>query len=72
MKEPWWSRTGIEPTDLLIKSGALPLSYGPVTKDAGTMLESGLASNQENGLTIVSGLVELPNFREDAVWNRSA
>ena len=42
MKEPWWSRTGIEPTDLLIESGALPLSYGPVSKDGMTMPESGL------------------------------
>jgi hypothetical protein len=45
VKEPWWSRTGIEPTDLLIKSGAPPLSYGPVTKDAGTMPECSSVSN---------------------------
>ena len=56
VQELWWSRTGIEPTDLLIQSGALPLSYGPVTKDAGTMHQCGSVSNQENGLAIVRGV----------------
>jgi hypothetical protein len=55
VQEPWWSRTGIEPTDFLIKSGAPPLSYGPVTKDAGTMPHCSSVSNQENGLATVRG-----------------
>jgi hypothetical protein len=45
VKEPWWSRTRIELADLLIKSGALPLSYSPITKDEMRMPEYGLASN---------------------------
>jgi hypothetical protein len=50
--EPDRNRTYRPPDE----SGALPLSYGPVTKDAGTMPECGLISNQENGLAIVRGL----------------
>jgi hypothetical protein len=56
VQESWWSRTGIEPIDLLINSGALPLSYGPVTKDAGTMPHCSSVSNQENGLATVRGV----------------
>jgi hypothetical protein len=44
-KKPWWSRTGIEPAGLLTKSGALPLSYGPVTKDGPTMPQGSLLIN---------------------------
>ncbi len=49
--EPDRSRTYRPPDE----SGALPLSYGPVTKDAGTMDQYGSVSNQENGLAIVKG-----------------
>ena len=49
----------IELAGLLIKSGALPLSYSPVTKDAEIMPQCGLASNQANGLaTMGAGVVE--------------
>ena len=52
--EPDRNRTYRPPDE----SGAPPLSYGPFTKDAGTMPDCGLVSNQENGLAIVRGLVE--------------
>ncbi len=52
--EPDRSRTYRPPDE----SGALPLSYGPVTKDAETVHQCGSVSNQENGLAIARGLVE--------------
>ena len=52
--EPDMNRT-YRPPD---KSGAPPLSYGPVTKDAGTMPHCSWVSKQENGLAIIEGVVE--------------
>ena len=52
--EPDRNRTYRPPDE----SGAPPLSYGPVTKDARTMPECGFAANQENGLPNMTGLVE--------------
>ena len=46
--EPDRSRT-YRPPD---KSGALPLSYGPITKDAGTMPDCSVGSNLETGVIV--------------------
>jgi hypothetical protein len=62
--EPDRNRTYRPPDE----SGAPPLSYGPITKDAGTMPECGFAVNQESGYAIMRRLVE-PQKRAPSQWS---